>query len=59
MGRSTSPLKVQFDPRVRLEFRGATITSDDDLLAARELDEALGLTGLSGGETRTGGDVQH
>ena len=63
MGESTKPpLKVQFDRRVRLEFRGATITSDAGLLAARELDEALGLTELSTGhlkESRTGRNVQH
>ena len=45
MGESTKPsLKVRFDRRVQVEFRGATITSDAGLLAARELDEALGLT---------------
>ena len=62
MGESTNSLKVQFDRRVRLEFRGATITSDAGLLAARELDEALGLTELSTThlkESRTGRNVQH
>ncbi len=49
MGESINPLKVQFDRRVRLEFRGATITSNPGLLAACELDEALGLTELSTG----------
>ena len=63
MGESTNPpLSVQFDRRVRLEFRGATITSDAGLLAARELDEALRLTEVASGhlkESRTGRNVQH
>jgi hypothetical protein len=63
MGETTKPaLKVRFDRRVRLEFRGATITSDAWLLAARELDEALGLMEMATGhltESRTGRNVQH
>jgi hypothetical protein len=45
--KADPPIKMRFDRRVRLEFRGATITSDAGLLAARELDEALGLTRLA------------
>jgi hypothetical protein len=37
-------LRLYFDSRVRLKFHGATITTDADLLACRELDDALGLT---------------
>ena len=39
-----APLRLKFNPKVRLEFHGATITSDAGLLACRELDEALELT---------------
>jgi hypothetical protein len=63
MGEKADPaIKMRFDRRVRLEFRGATITSDAGLLAARELDEALGLTRLAADslkERRTGRNVQH
>ncbi|MEM1353749.1 MAG: hypothetical protein AAGC44_07015 [Planctomycetota bacterium] len=37
-------LRVGFEPRVRLAFRGATISSDAGLLVYRELDEAVELT---------------
>lgn len=40
---SESDLRVDFDPRVRLEFHGSKISSDDGLLLYRELDGALGL----------------
>ncbi len=63
MGESSdTPLKLQFDRRVRLDFRGATITSDAGLLACRELDAALGLTETGNDcihESRTGRNVQH
>ena len=32
-----TPLRLQFNPKVRLEFHGATITSDAGLLPIREL----------------------
>lgn len=57
-----TPVKLQFDRRVHLEFHGATITSDAGLLAARELDEALGLTDRATAwlqESRGGRNVQH
>ena len=55
-------LKLNFDPKVRLEFRGATITSDAGLLACRELDDALGLTETGDDylkERRTGKNILH
>ena len=57
-----TPLKLNFDRKVRLEFRGATITSDAGLLAFRELDDALGLTDPADDflkESRTGNNILH
>ena len=63
MGESTNVCaKLRFDRRIRLEFHGATITSDAGLLACRELDDALGLTETASEclqETRGGRNVQH
>ena len=63
MGEGTNPrATLRFDRRVRLEFRGATITSDAGLLACRELDDALGLTETANEclqESRGGRNVQH
>ena len=63
MGESTNACAtLRFDRRVRLEFRGATITSDAGLLACRELDDALGLTETADEclqESRGGRNVQH
>ena len=39
--------RVDFDPRVRLEFRGTQLSSDGGLLVMRELGDALGLSGLA------------
>jgi hypothetical protein len=55
-------LRLNFDRRLLLQFRGSVITSDGGLLAYRELDDVLGLT-TSGGErlaeTRTGKNRRH
>ncbi|MCG2796362.1 MAG: IS1380 family transposase [Actinomycetia bacterium] len=55
-------IKLLFDRRLRLEFRGAKITTDAGLLAVRELDEMMGLTDMAGElivEGRTGKNIQH
>jgi len=57
-----APLRLQFNPKVRLEFHGSTITSDAGLLAFRELDDALDLTGIARDylqDYRTGRNIQH
>ena len=56
------PLRLQFKPKIRLEFRGTAITSDAGLLALRELDDGLGLTNAAGDclqESRTGRNIRH
>ena len=55
-----APLRLQFNPKVRLEFHGSTITSDAGLLAFREFDDALGLTEIAEDylqESRTGRNI--
>jgi hypothetical protein len=55
-------LRLDFDRRVMLRFRGSAITSDGGLLAYRDLDDVLALT-TSGGErlaeARTGRNRRH
>lgn len=40
------PVRLSFNSQLRVEFRGATVTSDAGLLLPRELDERLGLSAL-------------
>src|SRR5438876_1828530 len=47
MGDATSdPIQLSFNSQLRVEFRGATVTSDAGLLLPRALDEQLGLGAL-------------
>jgi hypothetical protein len=55
-------LRLDFDRRLKPEFHGSMITSDAGLLAYRELDNTLGLTGTAGGvlaDVRTGKNGRH
>ena len=54
--------RVDFDRRVRLEFRGTQLSSDGGLLVMRELDDALGLSDLASAalcDTRRGKNTVH
>src|SRR5262245_57105387 len=42
----SGPIRLSFNPQLRVEFRGATVTSDAGRLLPRELDERLGLSAL-------------
>jgi len=40
------PVRLSFNPQLRVEFRGATVTADAGLLLPRELDERFSLSAL-------------
>jgi hypothetical protein len=47
VGDATSDtIRLSFNPQLRIEFRGATVTSDAGLLLPRELDDRLGVSTL-------------
>ena len=55
-------VRVDFDRNIKLEFHGSTVTSDAGLLAYRELDDAIRLTGTAATgllDSRTGQNTQH
>jgi hypothetical protein len=62
-GESTDGvLRLDFDRKLTLQFRGSVVTSDAGLLTYRELDDALGLTVMAGemlADARTGKTGRH
>ena len=58
----SNALRLDFDRRLMLQFRGSVVTSDAGLLAYRELDDAIGLTVVASdvlADTCTGKNGRH
>ena len=59
---NSEALRLDFDRRLMLQFRGSVVTSDAGLLAYREPDDALGLSETAGerlADGRTGKNGRH
>jgi hypothetical protein len=63
MGESKNRcFSVEFNKKLKINFKGAQVTSDGGLVAIREMDEKLGLTAMAEEylkDSRHGKNIQH